>query len=396
MMRIKNIAVLEERGFFPAYGGVLYALVLGQCLWIGAGALSYDPVVTREFASLRPGMYVPLLGALFGGAVLFSMKFQDLISDYLTQFNYSEKFAYMLVHILFFFMPLFILRRPSGTFSLLSLNLFILVTLVQPRCFARLYLSNLFLLCTIIIKTPTVPPLWVATAYLLLALPMCLDYFYFKSRQYDSGRMISFSELLRIVARYILPPILLAAILYATLPPMHRHLMPHGGIPLRGVGERAAPVEPNLSSRLVIYAAIIAVLLMFTLALMNWLQRHLRGKNPPQFIEMKGIIRKVRHFVEDILIRPRRRRPSSPRESIIHDYNRFCEEMGHVGLERAISQTPQEYTRTLQPAVSARWNNLLDMTSAFENVMYGDENVDETYAAWFRGEVDSLLKIFAE
>jgi len=396
MMQIKNIAVLEKQGFFPSYGGLLYALVLGQCLWIGAGALSYDPVVTREFASLRPGMYVPLLGVLFGGGVLFSMKFQDLISDYLKQFNYSEKFAYMLVHVLFFFMPIFIVRRFSGTFSLLSLNLFILVTLVQPGCFARLYFSNLFLMCTIIIKAPTVPPLWVAIAYLLLALTMCLDYFYFKSRQYDSGRMLPFSELLRIAVRYILPPIFLAAILYVTLPPMHRRLMPHGRITLRGVAERVAPVEPNLSSRLVIYAAIIAVLLMFTLAILNWLQRHFGGKNPPKFIEMKGIVRRVRHFVEDVLIRPRRRRPSSPRESIIHDYNRFCEEMGNLGLGRAISQTPQEYTNTLQPAVAARWNNLLEMTSAFENVMYGDKNVDETYAEWFRGEVDSLLRIFAE
>ena len=396
MMQVKNIESQKDKVFSLTYGGFLYPLIVIQCVWIGAGAMSMDPAIAAHFASFNSLIYTPLLAVLFCGAALFSYEFRDLLSDYFSQFNYNEKFAYFLINLLFFFMPLFIIRRPSATLSFLSLNFFILFTMYNERSLARIYASNLFIIVLLISKQPALSIFWVIVSYLLVTCTMCFDYFYFRSRKYDVRRYLPIGEFAMIGIRYVLPSLLAGVLLFWALPPIHPRITKNESIGFMPSSGREIQVRPDISTRMVLTAALTALILMFTLALLNWLHKKYRSKNPPPAIELKGLMRRVRNFVDEKIFHPRRPRPSSPRDRIINDYNRFCEEMARMGQERFASQTPHEYASIIMPALFDKGPIVNNITYAFEQAMYRGAKIIPEDAETFTWEVDRILALLKE
>ncbi|HOE63549.1 MAG TPA: DUF4129 domain-containing protein [Candidatus Sumerlaeota bacterium] len=393
MMHVKNIETQSEKGFRLQYGGILYPLIVIQCVWIGAGAMAWDPSIAERFASFSPLIYTPLLAILFSGAALFAYQFRDLFTDYFSQFNYNEKFAYFLIHLLFFFMPLFVIRSPSATLSFLSLNLFILLTMFKEVSLNRIYAVNFFILILLILKQPNLPHIWILGALLLIAGSMCFDFFYFRSKKYNSARNLPMGEFLKIGGRYILPPFLAGIILFHALPPIRPQASRGKSIGFALSSRREIHVRPDISTKMVLAAALTALILMFTLALLNWLNKKYRAKNLPPVIELKGFMKRVRNFVDEKILHPKRRRPSSPRDSIIYDYNRFCEEMAKNGRERPSFQTPREYADFITPSFLNKKNMVEDLTSVFEKAMYGGAEIEVADAEKFSLEVEKVLAL---
>lgn len=391
MMHVKNMETPKEKGFLLNYEGFLYPLIVIQCVWIGAGAMAWDPAIAGHFASFSPVIYTPLLAILFSGAALFAYQFRDLISDYFSQFNYNEKFAYFLIHLLFFFMPLFVIRHPSATLSFLSLDFFILFTMFRENSLNRIYAANFFILILLIMKQPNISHVWVMGALLLIACSMCFDFFYFRARKYNAVRHLTIGEFLKIGARYILPPILAGILFFHTLPPIQPRASKYKSIGIAPSSGREIQVKPDISTRMVLTAAITALILMFTLALLNWLSKKYRIKNAPPAIELKGLMKRVRNFVDEKILHPKRRRPASPRDIIIHDYNRFCEEMARNGRERSSSQTPHEYAEIITPVFFNKAGMVEDITFAFEKAMYAGTEIKPADAEKFSMEVENAL-----
>ena len=372
------------------YRGVLYFLVFLQCLWIGIGALIYESEIGGTGFDFKPWFYLPLFTVLFGGAILFSMTFHVLLQDFFRQFDYGEKFAFFLVHCVFFCFPLFIFQRFYIVFSFLSLNLFIVLCLVLPSHFTRLYASHLFLVCVMIIKLPRMSPLWPLAGFLLIALSMSLDYFYFKAQTYGEKRALPLEEFRKIALRYILPPLFIAGFIYWRLPPLSGRIRRFSfEIPL----EQRASQPPDMFD-LIVKTVIVALLLMIAIALLNWIQKKLRGGKPAPVIVMKGIVRRVQKFVEDKIVRPAREKLLDPKARIIHEYNRFCEEMGKAGFERALFLTPQEYAENLKPHTGDFIDHLESITATFEGVMYGASEAEEKDALEFKDHVKEFLGLF--
>ncbi len=374
------------------YKGVLYFLVFLQSVWVGVGALHYAQLLRDLGFELSPWLYVPLLSVLFGGAIIFAMTFQSLLGDFFRQFNYGERFLFFLMHCVFFFFPLFIFQRFYLVFSFLFLNLFILLCLVMPRQFSRLYASNLFLVCVMIIKSPRMTPLWPVAGFFLIALSMCLDYFYFKVYHYGEKRALPFREFGVIILRYILPPLFLAGIIYRLLPPLNKRMRTFRfEIPQ---GEAATP-PPDMFG-LVVKTVLVAILLMIAIALLNWIQKKLRGGKPAPVIVMKGVVRRVRKFVQEKILQPAREKLLDPRARIIHEYNRFCEEMGKFGFERPLFQTPLEYAARLKPYTGDLEDHVMKITDTFEGVLYAARNAEEKDALEFKDHVKNFLNLFKQ
>lgn len=393
MMQVKNIEIAKEKGFLFTYGGILYPLIVIQCVWIGAGAMAWDPAIAKHFASFSPMIYIPLLVILFSGAALFAYQFRDLLSDYFPQFNYNERFAYLLIHLLFFFMPLFVIRHPSATLSFLSLNFFVLFTMFKENSLTRIYAANFFILILLILKQPNISSFWVIVSVLLIACTMCFDYFYFRSRKYNAARYLPLGEFAKIGIRYIVPPILAGILFFWALPPLQPRASKYKSIGFTPSPGRAIQVRPDISTRMVLTAALTALVLMFALALLNWLNKKYRSKNTPPAIELKGLMRRVRDFVDEKIFHPKRPRPSSPRDSIIHDYNRFCEEMARIGRERSRSQTPHEYADMINPVFFNKGAMVESITFTFEKAMYGGAETKPADAEYFTGEVEEILSL---
>jgi len=384
-------SVVSEESPVP-YKAALYFLVFLQSVWVGVGALHYDPFMREMGFELKPLVYVPLIAVLFGGAIIFAMTFQSLLNDFFRQFNYGERFAFFLMHCVFFFFPLFIFQKFYIVFSFLFLNLFILLCLVMPRQFTRLYASNLFLVCVMIIKSPRMSPLWPLVGFILIGLSMSLDYFYFKVYHYGEKRALPFKEFGIIALRYILPPLFLAGIIYWLLPPLNSRIR---SFTFEIPQEEAALPPPDMFG-LIVKTVLVAILLMIAIALLSWIQKKLRGGKPAPVIVMKGVVRRVRKFVQEKILQPAREKLLDPRDRIIHEYNRFCEEMGKSGFERPLFQTPLEYAERLKPYTGDLEDHLIKITNTFEGVMYAARAAEENDALEFKDHVKDFLGLFKQ
>jgi len=318
-----------------------------------------------------------------------AMTFQHLLADYVRQFNYSEKFAFFLAHCVIFFLPTFVMRRFSIVFSLLSVNLVIMLFLVEPHAFTRLYASNLLLMIVVILKAPNASPVWALIGFILIASAMCLDYFYFKGQKYGESHQLPPAEFLHIGIRHILVPIAIAGFLYWWLPPLFRHVSRHRGIRIDGAATRPTLSPPDIGD-ILFRAIIVAVLLMITIALLNWLQKKLKMRRAALIVPMRGILRKLKKFVQEKVLQPVRPHLTNPRERIIFYYNRFCDELGRRGFARASYQTPSEYAKILRPPAADKWGIIEKITHTFEDVMYGAKSVSEDDALGFKKEVEYI------
>jgi hypothetical protein len=383
-----------ESGSSIPYRRSLYLFAFFQTVWISIGTLYFDPYMKDPGFSFKPYIYIPLVCLIFGSAILVAMTLQMLLTDFFRQFNYSEKFAFFLVHWVFFFLPTMLLRRFNMSLSILCMDFFILLCLVMPVHFQRLYASNIFLLTMILIKVPQTPSLWVVVGFILVSISMCLDYFYFKVYSYGEMRFLGFWEFLKIGIRYIIPPLVFAGLVYMFLPPLTPKMTFRGGISL-SMPSQDVVLTPQYFSRLVFEGVLVAILLMVSIALLNWLQRRLRGKKPPPAIPFKGIIRKIQKFFEEKIIQPQKEKSLSPRDRIILEYNRFCEEMGRIGFGREVFQTPDEYSLILHPKTD-RKETLQTITQTFDHVMYGNHDIDETDEQSFNQSLKSILHGFKE
>ena len=374
------------------YKGALYILVFLQSVWVGVGALHYEPFMREAGFEFKPWLYVPLLTVLFGGAVVFAMTFQSLLGDFFRQFNYGERFLFFLLHCVFFVFPLFIFQRFYLVFSFLSMNLFLLLCLVMPRQFTRLYASHLFLVCVMIIKVPGMSPLWPLVGFLLIGLSMCLDYFYFKVYHYGETRVLPFKEFGTITLRYILPPLFLAGLVFRLLPPLYKRAKRFSF----DIPREEAAIQPPDMFGIIVKTVLVALLLMVTIALLNWIQKKLRGGKPAPVIVMKGVVRRVQKFVEEKIFQPARAKLLDPKARIIHEYNRFCEEMGKSGFERPLFQTPLEYAVRLKPYTKDFEDHLIKITTTFEGVMYAARGAEEKDALEFKDHVKDFLNLFKQ
>jgi len=377
-----------------AYKTALYAFAFSQCVWIGVGALHFDPVIRRMIPGLSFLIYVPLLLTLFGGAVLIGMVLQDVLADFFRQFHYGERFAFLLIHVLVFCIPIVLFMRFFLSFCLLSLNLFLALTLVNRQSFTRLYASNLFLMSMVILKQPGVSPIWILGGFLLIASCMSLDYFYFKASDYGESRGMPPIEFRRIAFKYVLPPVLLGIFLFWTLPPIFRQYR-FQGIHLDIPASRLQ-LPPKELSRLVLNTVILTVLFMIGLALLYWLRKKLKGRKPPTVIRMKGVMTRVQKFVKEKILHPKGKKGMGPKDRLILEYNRFCMEMRDAGYPRESSRTPFEYSRMLEAPSGDLWETVEKITHIFQDVMYGNRDVEETDVVRFQGDVEKILGGFVE
>lgn len=381
-----------ESGDSIPYRGTLYFFAFLQTAWIGIGALYFDPYMKNLGFSFKPYAYIPLVCLFFGSAIMIAMILQTLLTDYFKQFNYSEKFAFFLVHLVFFFLPSMLLRRFSFTLSILCMDFFILLCLVTQIHFQRLYAANIFLLSVVIIRFPQVSPLWIAIGFILVALSMRLDYFYFKLDSYGEARRPAFEETVKIGAYYLIPPLLFAALVYRFLPPLSPRIRFDRGISFT-MPSRDVVMSPQYFSRLILEGALVAILLIVTIALLNWMQRKLRGKKPPPEIPLRGVMRKIQRFFEEKIIQPQKEKALNSRDRVILEYNRFCEEMGRFGFARESYQTPDEYEALLFPKTDQK-EILQSVTQTFDHVMYGNHGIDETEERSFTRSLKSLIQGF--
>lgn len=376
------------------YRKPLYLLAFFQTAWISIGALYFDPYMQYLGFSFKPYVYIPLVCLLFGCAILIAMTLQMLLTDYFRQFNYSEKFAFFLVHLVFFFLPTMLLQRFNMSLSILCMDFFILLCLVMPIHFQRIYASNIFLMTVVLIKFPQTPPLWIMVGFILISISMCLDYFHFKVNSYGETRFLGFWKITKIGVGYIIPPLVFAGLVYRFLPPLTPKMTFKGGISL-SMPSRDVVLNPQNFSRLVLEGILVAIFLMVSIALLNWLQRKLRGKKPPLVIPVKSIIRKIQKFFEEKIIQPQKEKSLSPRDRIILEYNRFCEEMAKIGFERETFQTPDEYAQILHPKTDKK-ETLQTITQTFDHVMYGNHDIDEKDEQNFNISLKSILNGFKE
>lgn len=386
--------VSEEKPAF-SYQAMTYIIALVQTVAIGAGALYYEPHILGYITGLTPITYIPLLTVVYGGAVLFSLSLQDLLGDFIRQMGYREKFTFFLFHCLFFFLPTFIMMRFFIVFALLSLNLFILLYLALPTAFTRLYCVNLFLMCTAVIKSPTASPVWMFTCIFLIGLSMMLDHFHFKTKSYDEKRVMKSRELLKIVTRYVLAPMVFGILVFMILPSFP-HQYKVSPVIQPEAPRRPVSLTPSQTMDFIFDAVIMALFIMLSLAFLVWLQKKMRRGKKTDELPATGIMQKVQKFVREKILPHEETIPLNPRDKIIYEYNRFCKLMDKKGYGRKIFETPREYEGHLLKPAPYMEKAIHQIASLFEKVQFGNSPVTESDAAGYRETVEYAVTGFED
>jgi len=381
----------KDESFGTSYSALLYITIFLQCLCIGAGALYYDPFLKMKHISLDPISSMPLISLLFGMTIFISWKFNKILSDFFRLFSYKEKFGFFIIHCGMFFLPVFFIHQVSIIYSLLSVNLFLAFCLALPHIFARLYASNMLLLVIIIIKVPNLSLSWVLLSFLLICIPMCFDYFHYRKRKYGETHQVNPGEFYSIIIRYIIIPVLLSIALYIFLPPMHKKFNPAPEIRRHEHYRTKVTTDSTHINDIVVRAVLLGMMLMFLIALVNWVHKKLRGNKPPVVIPLKGFMRKVKKFVKEKIISSEAVYDDIPRDRIIRDYNKLCVEMGKLGYEKSIHHTPSEFLKRVQFLPEGKLDILKAITLKFENVLYGNKEVKKKESRKFRKKIKTLL-----
>ncbi len=389
------------------YQRLLYAVVFFESLVVATGGLYYDRAIMGYLPALRPVIFLPLLIVLYGGGVLLSIYARDLLSDYLSQLNYQERLAYLLIHCLFFFIPAMFLLKFYLSLCLICLNVPFMATLVLPRIYQRVHAVNLSLLCLVLLKNKNASPLWWTACFILMGLAFTLEYYHFRTREElgfkidrpesNGGGGNVLRETGRVFLRYILPAAVFMLLIYMILPAMEPR-MKYRVMPDFSARHRVSLTPAGtvvLRARLIVDAAILAGLIIAAVLIMQWFYKKLRGNKPPVDIPLPKILQRVRRIVAQALFSSAEPEGNSPLEMMIRDYRRLCARLAPVGFSRDSNATPREYSLLFSSAPEDRKQSIQSVTAAFENALYGARPVTGEDAQSFRRKVLALIRSYA-
>lgn len=354
----------------------LYSKITYEAMLIFfAFALSVYSASLGTFFTLKKILYIttPFIIIYYAIPVLFLAFFKTLITDFVSEFHYREKFAFFLVHLVFFFMPMFIGIR-SFTVSAIAVNFPLLLFLLRTQNYARLYFWNSIILLSVFLFNPRISPIYIFIFTGLLFTCMILDYFHFKASAYNDDRKIKFRELFFVLILFAGIPTLIGFIISHFIPmmtPVNAKDLFYKSIKYSGPSG-----TPNISAlKLMIEGMILVILISVALALLSWLQSKLTKRKAVIVKGVKSSVHEKEKFFPTKAKKKVYEVAGDIRSKIIHLYNIFVADMYELTPEKKTYQTPLEYAQFYSEQNPERAANIHNLTQIFERAKYGDEEM---------------------
>lgn len=364
--------------FTYEHGAMLFALI--QTLYAASIAISFN---------LKYNIYhvFPLLLIFYLIPTFFCFYFRELLNDLFVQFQYKEKFALFLGHLFFFLSPTF-LGIMSFSLSAILMNFPLLLTLLRPHNFVRLYFWNSLILSCVILYNPNISIYYLFVFIILLTITMLFDYFFFKTEIYNETRKIKVKELAGIILSFVLFPSIIGLGMSFLIPEMQPVKFDELFKNQRHFIETQQKSQSLL--RILIEAIILILLISLMLALLNYIQKKLIKK---KVILPKGSQARIDEYepkYTNLIKKKIFSVGNDIRSKIIHLYNLFIEETGEAGFKRKISSTPSEYASDFYQSFNYKFKDIFKITELFEKARYGKEVMDDTDLIEFEQNINPL------
>ena len=282
----------------------------------------------------------------------------------------------------------------SFTVSAIVMIFPLLLVLLTPQAFARLYLWNSIIVFAVLLSNPKMPIIYPACFILLVSITMMFEYFFFKADRYEERRKVKFMEFLGLILILIILPVGIGFIL-STLIPHLNTLKIDEIFPGYQIYHYSNSGKESIG-KMMLEALVLVVLITATIALLSWLQR----KTPKvKIITHKGTpshLSRIEETIKETIKKKIFSVGEDLRSKIIFLYNLFIEEIGEIGFRRKHSATPAEYAREFADRVSATSERIFAVTDIFEKARYGKEFISQSDLDVFEKNLSPLKNITKE
>ena len=354
--------------FFPLLALYICAFLLATYS-AGFGLIISLKSVGMYFFSLVSMTYLLVL--------LIVLLLRPLLLDITAGLQYRERFGIFLLHLLFFGMSMSLFENSNLSVGLSVLNIPLLFFLLRPHNFVILYLNSIMLFLLGLYFTRTTPWFGISLFMIILVVTFIVDYFAFRIERYrDVIASFDASSFLQPIIGAVVFVVVVGTILFVATPRFDSTDISSITLISYDVTEEREikKVTQNDIVEMVISIFILIMMVFMLLALLNYINKKLRGGKKGLPVTMSPS--SVSHFkkvLKEALTRTFHIDLDDPRSAIIYYYNLFCDEMGRLGFQRKPYVTPLDYESYLSGAFTRDEDAFEYLRQEFERAKYSLE-----------------------